>query len=288
MSSANTFRALHYDNELLLLPNAWDPGSARLIESLGAKAIATTSAGLAWSRGYPDGDALPIEQLFTATRDIARVIRVPLSIDIEGGYSDDPAVVAQVLSGIIDAGAVGINIEDGAGSPDLLCAKIEAARCSATRAGADLFINVRTDVYLRAMANGYAAVREVIARAELYRAAGCDGIFVPGLVDGPAIEAIAAAIDPLPLNIMLMPSLPSHAVLREQGVRRLSAGSAIAQAAMGLTSRLATAFLTGSSDDMSTITVDYSSMNHLFQNFRQFDFSFAKNGLAESRREKTT
>jgi len=276
MTSANTFRALHNGNELLLLPNAWDAGSARLIESLGAKAIATTSAGLAWSRGYPDGDALPNEQLITTARDISRVIRVPLSIDVEGGYSDDPAVVARVIGGIIDAGAVGINIEDGAGSPDVLCAKIEAARRSATRAGVDLFINVRTDVYLRAMASGDEAVREVIRRAERYRSAGCDGIFVPGLIEGRAIEAIAAAIDPLPLNIMLMPGLPSPTVLREQGVRRLSAGSAIAQAAMGFTSRLASDFLAGSSDDMSAITVDYSSMNQLFKNGRQVDSASPK------------
>jgi 2-methylisocitrate lyase-like PEP mutase family enzyme len=276
MTSTNTFRALHNGNELLLLPNAWDPGSARLIESLGAKAIATTSAGLAWSRGYPDGDALPIEQLITTTRDIARVIRLPLSIDVEGGYSDDPAVMARVVSGIIDVGAVGINIEDGAGSPEMLCAKIEAARRSATRAGVDLFINVRTDVYLRGMASGDGAVREVIRRAELYRAAGCDGIFVPGLVERPAIEAIAAAIDPLPLNIMLMPGLPSHVVLREQGVRRLSAGSAIAQAVAGLTRRLVNDFLAGSSDDMSTITVDYSSMNQLFQDRRQVESASSK------------
>jgi 2-methylisocitrate lyase-like PEP mutase family enzyme len=278
MTSANTFRALHYGNELLLLANAWDPGSARLIESLGARAIATTSAGLAWSRGYPDGDALPIEQLLTTARDIARVIRVPLSIDIEGGYSVDPAVVARVVSGIIDAGAVGINIEDGAGSPDLLCAKIEAARHSATRAGVDLFINVRTDVYLRGMANGDAAVREVIRRAESYRSAGCDGIFVPGLVEGAAIEAIAAAIDPLPLNIMLMAGLPSLAALRSQGVRRLSAGSAIAQAAMGLASRLVADFLTGSSDEVFRITVDYSSMNQLFQSGRLAESASPKTG----------
>ena len=276
MTSANTFRALHNGNELLLLPNAWDPGSASLIESLGAKAIATTSAGLAWSRGYPDGDALPIEQLITTARDISRVIRVPLSIDVEGGYSDDPAVVARVIGGIVDAGAVGINIEDGAGSPDVLCAKIGAARRSATRAGVDLFINVRTDVYLRAMASGDEAVREVIRRAERYRSAGCDGIFVPGLIEGRAIEAIAAAIDPLPLNIMLMPGLPSPTVLREQGVRRLSAGSAIAQAAMGFTSRLASDFLAGSSDDMSAITVDYSLMNQLFKNGRQVDSAVPK------------
>jgi 2-methylisocitrate lyase-like PEP mutase family enzyme len=271
MTSTNAFRALHNGNELLLLPNAWDPGSARLIESLGAKAIATTSAGLAWSRGYPDGDALPIEQLITAARDISRVIRVPLSVDVEGGYSDDPAAVARVVGELIDAGAAGINIEDGAGSPDLLCAKIEAARRSATRAGVDLFINVRTDVYLRAMAGGDGPVREVIRRAERYRSAGCDGIFVPGLVEGPAIEAIVAAIDPLPLNIMLMPGLPSHSVLLEQGVRRLSAGSAIAQAVMGFASGRATDFLAGSSDDMSTITVAYSSMNQLFKSGREIE-----------------
>ncbi len=145
------FRRLH-DGELLILPNAWDAGSARLIESRGAKAIATTSAGLAWSRGYPDGDALPVEQLLSAVRAIARVIGVPLTIDVEGGYSNDPAAVAGLVAGILEAGAVGINIEDGSGSPALLCAKIAAARESAGRAGVELFINARTDVYLRGLA----------------------------------------------------------------------------------------------------------------------------------------
>ena len=116
--SNSTFRDLHRD--FLLLPNAWDPGSARLIESLGAKAIATTSAGVAWSRGFPDGDALPAEELLITVRAIARVIRVPLTVDIEGGYSDDPSAVAQVVTSLIEAGAVGINIEDGAGSPQRL------------------------------------------------------------------------------------------------------------------------------------------------------------------------
>src|SRR6185369_5315375 len=97
------FRRLH-DGELLILPNAWDAGSARLIESRGAKAIATTSAGLAWSRGYPDGDALPIEELLSAVRAIARVIGVPLTIDVEGGYSNDPAAVARLVAGILEAG----------------------------------------------------------------------------------------------------------------------------------------------------------------------------------------
>src|ERR1700677_3731432 len=111
--STQRFRNLHQGPGILLLPNAWDAVSARLIESLGAKAIATTSAGLAWSRGYPDGNALPIDQLIAATRDIARVIRGPLTVDIEAGYSADPRAVAELVVRILDIGVVGINIEDG-------------------------------------------------------------------------------------------------------------------------------------------------------------------------------
>src|SRR5580704_5829160 len=116
--SVQLFRSLHQGPAVLVLPNAWDAGTARLIESIGAKAIATTSAGLAWSRGYPDGNALPIEQLVAATRDIARVIRVPLTVDVEGGYSDDPGAVAELVARVLDVGAVGINIEDGDASAD--------------------------------------------------------------------------------------------------------------------------------------------------------------------------
>jgi 2-methylisocitrate lyase-like PEP mutase family enzyme len=269
MASSNTFRSFHNDAALLILPNAWDSGSARLIESLGARAIATTSAALAWSRGYPDGDALPIKKLLDTARDIARIIRVPLTVDIEGGYSSDPKAVAEVVARIIDVGAVGINLEDGASPTELLCAKIEAARKTAARVGVDLFINARTDVYLRAVATGDAAVEEVSRRAELYRAAGCDGIFVPCLVDGRAIEAIATAIDPLPLNIMLMPGLASVSELRRLGVRRLSAGAAIAQAALSLTSRLATDFLGGSWDSMFSMAADYNATNQLFRSIEE-------------------
>src|ERR1700704_6256515 len=154
--SVQLFRSLHQGPALLLLPNAWDAVTARLIESLGAKAIATTSAGLAWSRGYPDGNALPDDQLIAATRDIARVIRVPLTVDIEAGYSDDPAAVARLVARVLALGAVGINIEDGAGSPDLLSKKIVAIRDHIAHSGDDLFINARTDVYLRGVARGEA------------------------------------------------------------------------------------------------------------------------------------
>ena len=262
--SNHDFRDLHRGPAILLLPNAWDAGSARLVQNLGAKAIATTSAGVAWSRGYPDGDALPIEQLLASVREITRVIRVPLSVDIEGGYSDEPTVVARVVDGIIDAGAVGINIEDRGGSPDLLCTKIEAARQSATRAGADLFINARVDIYLHALATGDAAVEEVIRRAKRYRDAGSDGIFVPGVTNGPEIKAIASAIDQLPLNILAVPGLPSIEVLREQGVRRLSAGSGIARAALTRASRLAAGFLQGDVDQMFSEMISHAEMNKLF------------------------
>jgi 2-methylisocitrate lyase-like PEP mutase family enzyme len=268
MQTTNTFRTLHHGTELLLLPNAWDAGSARLIESLGAAAIATTSAGVAWSRGYPDGDVLPIEELLTAVREIARVIRVPLSVDIEGGYSSDPTVVAQLVTRVVDMGAVGLNIEDGAGTPDRLCAKIEAARRAAAGSGVDLFVNARTDVYLRELATGDAAAEEVIGRAKRYQAAGCDGIFVPILTEDHAIEAIAAAMAPLPLNIMLMPGLPSNSVLHKQGVRRLSAGSAISQAALGFAGQLTKDFLAGSSDEMFAKAADYGSLNELFSKSR--------------------
>lgn len=265
MTSSEIFRGLHRGTELLLLPNAWDAGSARLFESVGAKAIATTSAGVAWSRGYPDGDALPQEQTVAVARDLARVIRVPLTVDIEAGYSDDPAKVAQVVTGIVEAGAVGINIEDGAGSPDLLCAKIAAAKQAAARAQVDLFINVRTDVYLRGLASGEAAVEEVVRRARRYREAGGDGLFVPVLADGAAIKAIAAAVEPMPVNIMLVPGLPTFDVLRGLGVRRLSAGAAIAQSAFGLAQRLARDFLAGSCGEMFATAIDYGATNRLFQ-----------------------
>ncbi len=262
----NSFRELHRD--FLLLPNAWDAGSARYFESLGAKAIATTSAGVAWSRGYPDGGALPPELQLATAREIARVIRVPLSVDLEGGYSDDPAAVAQLVARLLEIGVVGINLEDGAASPELLCAKIEAVKKAAAQRGIDLFVNARTDVYLRDLAPTETAVAEVLRRAELYRAAGCDGIFVPGLSGEAAIEAIAAAVAPLPLNLLLGPGLAPVEVLRRQGVKRLSAGSAIAGAALGHAGQLASDFLAGSSEQMFATAAAYGATNQLFANLQ--------------------
>ena len=174
-ANAPLFHRLHAEG-LLLLATVCDAGSARLIESLGVKAMATTSAGVAWSHGYADGNHLPVSVLVTTVEEIARVIRVPLSVDMEGGYSDHAEVVGENIARVIGAGAVGINLEDGTGSPDLLCAKIDAARRAGDRLGVDLFVNARTDTYLRGTFPPERRVAETLARAERYRAAGASGI----------------------------------------------------------------------------------------------------------------
>lgn len=240
-ANATAFRRLH-TRGVLRLANAWDAGTARLIESLGAPAIATTSAGVAWSRGYADGDALPIEHLLTAVEEIARVIRVPLSVDVEGGYSDDPAVVADNVMRLAELGAVGINLEDGGGAPDALCAKIARIRQACAANGLDVYVNARTDVYLRGLAPPEQRVGMTLERAALYRDAGADGLFVPGLVDAAQIRDIAAGAG-LPLNVMLRPELPALDELQQLGVRRLSAGSDLAQAGFAHLQQLAGAFL---------------------------------------------
>ena len=258
------FRRLHGGAGVLVLPNAWDAGSARVIESAGAAAIATTSAGLAWSHGYRDADRVPLAVLRAAVAEITRVVSVPVTIDVEGGYADDPGEVAKTVAAVIDGGAVGINIEDGAGSPDLLVAKITAVKAAASRAGVDLFVNVRTDVFLRGLVRVEAALDETIARARRYRAAGCDGVFVPGLVDGPTIMVIAGAVD-APLNVMISPGLPPVATLGELGVRRVSAGSAIAQAAYAVAKRATQQLLTdGRYDEMLASALGYGDLNTLF------------------------
>jgi 2-methylisocitrate lyase-like PEP mutase family enzyme len=258
------FRNLHRGEAPLVLANAWDAGSARLIESIGAPAIATTSAGVAWSLGYPDGDRLPITLLVASVAGIARVIRVPLTVDIEGGYADDPAAVEETVGQVVDAGAVGINIEDGAGAPDLLCRKIESARRAGERRGIALFVNARTDVYLRGLAPAERRVEESVARAERYRAAGADGIFVPRLIKAAEIERVAAAVG-LPLNVMAVPGLPSLAEMKGLGVRRLSAGAGIAAAMLGRTVSLAAAFLRdGRAEALADGAKSHGELNALF------------------------
>jgi 2-methylisocitrate lyase-like PEP mutase family enzyme len=258
------FRSLHAGPAVLVLANAWDAASARLIESLGARACATTSAGVAWSLGYPDGDAAPVGEVIALVGRIARAIRVPLSVDIEGGYATDPAKVESLVRALVDLGVVGVNLEDGGGEPALLAAKIEAIKKAARAAGADVFVNARTDVYLRGLAAPGGLVAETVARASRYRAAGADGIFVPGLKDAAAIREIAGAVA-LPLNVMAVPGLPAGSELAALGVRRLSAGSGIAQSVWSRVESLTTAFLaTGRSEPLSADAKPYGEVQQLF------------------------
>jgi 2-methylisocitrate lyase-like PEP mutase family enzyme len=255
-----TFRDLHAGSELLILANCWDAATAKLIAGLGARAMATTSAAIAWAHGYPDGDALPLLHYVQTIRAIRRATDLPLSVDAEGGYADDLDAVARTIGALVDAGAVGINIEDGGGSPELLAQKIARIK----RDHADLFINARTDVYLRGLAAPADRVRESIARAARYRDAGADGIFVPGATDPAEIRALATGIA-LPLNLLARPGLPDATALAALGVRRLSAGSGLAQWAWGHVGALAEAFLKdGRSEPLAEGAVPYGVINPQF------------------------
>lgn len=237
-TDAKQFRELHARGGMLLLPNAWDAASARLFEAAGARAIATTSAGLAWAAGWPDGDALP------------------------------PRALAAAVAALADAGAVGINLEDGSGPPERLCAKIEAVKSALERAGVDLFVNARTDVYLRGLVPPDRALAETLERGRRYRDAGADGYFVPRLTEPDAIRTVAAEID-LPLNLLVVPGLASPSELQKLGVRRVSAGSALAASAYGFARRAAVSFLDeGRYDAMSETTVAYAEMNGLLASAR--------------------
>ena len=193
------------------------------------------------------------------------MIAVPLTVDAEGGYSDDPARVGETIAALVDAGAVGVNLEDGSvHPPDVLCAKIAAARRAAERAGIALFINARTDVFLRGLVAPEARIAETLARAVRYRDAGCDGLFVPAVRDPGTIGAIVAGTD-LPVNVMLVPGLPSIAELATLGVRRVSAGAAIAQAVHGLARRLVTQLLAdGDQRAVFEGAATYAELNTLF------------------------
>jgi len=258
------FKKLHDGSKLLHLPNAWDAGSARLFESLGAPAIATTSAGVAWAAGYPDGDNMPADVAIAVAINMARVLTVPLSVDLENGYSDDADVVAQTAMKLVDAGVAGINLEDGGGTPEALAAKIASIKKAVAAAGKELFINTRTDVYLRGLAPEGARVAEVLKRAALYKAAGADGLFVPGICKVDEIKAVVAGAG-LPVNVMDWPGVPSADELHKLGVRRLSAGSGIPQALWAVAADMAKGFLaTGSAGPLMDKAMPYGELQALF------------------------
>ena len=241
-TKAEALTALHHGAEILVLPNAWDAASAAVMEDAGAKAVATSSAAVAWAHGYPDGDTLPLAKLLATVETVARVVKVPVTADIEGGYTDDLGQLADTIKAVIGAGAVGINLEDGARAPDLHARKVEAARKAADAAGVPLFINARIDVFLKRLGEGHAAYQATVDRAELYRTAGASGVFVPGPSDTDLIGRLADEIR-LPLNMMLVRGLPKAEQLQALGVRRLSSGAAPFMSAYATLAKAVAAYL---------------------------------------------
>jgi 2-methylisocitrate lyase-like PEP mutase family enzyme len=231
-TTADRFHALHAGPDVLALPNAWDAASAALMADAGAKAVAPSSAAVAWARGYADGDAVPVAAVVDTVASIARVVSVPVTADIEGGYTDDLPTLAETIKAVIGAGAVGINFEDGRRDPTLHARKIQTVRAAADQAGVNLFVNARTDVYLAKLAEGEAALAETLRRAALYAGAGASGIFVPLPIEEDLLSKLVAGIA-LPLNVMGRPGMPSAQRLAELGVRRLSSATGPFNAAYG-------------------------------------------------------
>lgn len=264
-TAAALFRTLSLGaSSPLILVNAWDAASARLIEAAGAPAVATTSAGVAWSLGLPDGDALTRSAAVAALRRIVDAVSVPVSADIEGGYADPSGGVARTVDEVLDAGAVGINIEDGSLSPAEFAARIAEARRTADRAGVALFINARTDVFLRPAESTGARIAEAIERGRRYVEAGADGVFVPGAADAASIAALVSGL-PAPVNIMAGPGAASVAELGALGVARISLGSSVAQAAYAVARRAATEVLTAGTFDALADAAEYNELNALMR-----------------------
>ncbi|MGW1536031.1 isocitrate lyase/PEP mutase family protein [Streptomyces aureus] len=265
-ASALALRALHVPGRPLVLANAWDAVSARIVEEAGAPAVATTSAGLAWAQGVADGDRLERDDALAAVARITAVVRVPVSADIENGYASDAAGVGDTVRAVLAAGAVGVNLEDalyGEGAGPLRpvaeqAERVAGARAAADAAGVPLFVNARIDTFLR----GAGGVEETLERAAAFLAAGADGVFVPGVTDPTTVKALVEGIDG-PLNVLVGPGAPSVGELAALGVARISAGSSIAAAAHGLVRRAARELLDTGTYETLTGGFDYAGLNAL-------------------------
>ena len=241
---AELLRKLHSGPRMLVLPNAWDVASARVLEELGYPAIATTSAGVAFSLGYPDGQRISRDEMLEAVARIARAVRVPVTADMESGYGITPKDMAETAKAIVAAGAVGLNFEDVIGDTEssqvetaLQAEKIRALRETSASADVPLVINARTDVYLMPIGPEATRFERTVERLRAYRAAGADCVFAPGVKDRSLIEKLVKAVD-APLNILVTPGCPSIPELEKLGVARASIGSGVMRSALGLVRRI--------------------------------------------------
>jgi 2-methylisocitrate lyase-like PEP mutase family enzyme len=242
---AERFRDKHRGPRLLLLPNAWDAMSARVFVAAGFDAIATTSGGVAWSLGYADGVQAPWDEVVAATARIVRAARVPVTADIEAGYGETPDAVMHSVAEIINAGAVGVNLEDGTPqglSPIRSIAdaadRIRAAREAANAAGVPIVLNGRTDLYLRNIGDEASRFDETVERGRAYLAAGADCVYPITLRDPATIQRLVKALA-APININVRAGLPSVAELEALGVARASTASQVALMALSTTRQIA-------------------------------------------------
>jgi 2-methylisocitrate lyase-like PEP mutase family enzyme len=226
---AARFAALHVKGAPLLLYNAWDAGSAQSILDAGAKAIATSSWAVAEAQGYRDGEAIPVGLVEQIVARIAGTLDVPVTVDFEGGYSDDDTVLAENISRMLELGVVGMNFEDrvvqgvGLYAVDRQAHRIAAMRDAADKKGVNLFINARTDLFLGQQGDPAKSVGDALDRAKAYASAGASGLFIPGLQDDALIGRICDSTA-LPVNVMVMDGVPSNERLSKLGVARISYG----------------------------------------------------------------
>jgi 2-methylisocitrate lyase-like PEP mutase family enzyme len=266
---AEDFRALHHGKRILVLPNAWDVPSSRVFEDAGFPAVATSSAGMLVSLGYPDGEVIRRDEFVSAVGRIARVLTVPLSADIVAGFGKTTKEVVATVKAILKTGAVGINIEDFAHATKKLypverqVENVKAIRKLAETIGIPLVINARTDALRFADGDEEARVREAIRRAIAYRDAGADCVYPMGLIDATSIARFVKALD-FPINVMVRKGLPPVSELQRLGVARVSFGPTPSYAAMGLLKRAAKEVLEkGTYENLIEGAITFDELNAL-------------------------
>jgi 2-methylisocitrate lyase-like PEP mutase family enzyme len=273
-AKAAALRVLHSGKEILLLPNAWDVASARVIEESAFKAVATSSAGIAFSLGYPDGQVIPREEMLAAIARIAKAVKVPVTADVESGYGKTPEEAARTARAVVDAGAVGMNLEDATGDSSaalidlsLQLEKIRAVREIANRLKIPLVLNARTDLYLLQIGDPAKRYDETVRRLSAFREAGADCVFAPGLRDAPTIGRLVADLK-CPVNILAGPGSPSVPELSKLGVARVSLGSATMRATLGHLRRIAEELKTTGAYSKLEDAPSHAEMNRMMERNR--------------------
>ena len=242
---AEQFRKLHYGPRTMLLPNAWDVASARILEECGHPAIATTSAGIAYSLGYPDGQRISRDEMLEMVGRIAHAVNIPVTADLEAGYGTTVKDMAETVKAALEAGAIGMNLEDVTGDDERaqvdLAHQVEKIRGIVETSGSlglPFVLNARTDVYLMPIGPAATRFERTVERLRAYRDAGATCLFAPGVSDRETITKLVEALK-APLNILATPACPPISDLEIIGVARVSAGSGVMRAAMGLVQRVA-------------------------------------------------